>query len=259
MKCFIGLYDILGFKSLRNSLGSQRLFNQYTNFINPIIQHSAANGGIVTNNGYLPKNNPLSIRYKIFSDTVLFLTNDDSFDSFFKITLSSKKLLQFSYGGTKMTFRGAIGYGDFYEYNDIFLGTAIEDAYISESKQVWSGCMLTKDCVNFITANDYVNIYKRIFDQDLNQTTDPDKIKRLKEARELFLLYDVPIYNNPKTGAATYSKEETYVINWAVNLSIPNNNIHTSFNNPGTSSHAKMIINNTQDFFTFARNYLDSI
>ena len=59
------------------------------------------------------------------------------------------------FAGHKATLRGAIGYGDLiYDANSIWVGSAIEDAYVAASSQVWSGYSFTSACGEFYQQMD---------------------------------------------------------------------------------------------------------
>jgi hypothetical protein len=146
VNCFVAMFDIIGFKALRDRLGTASLYQRYVRGISPMITHAAAGSGKIAEvNGekmYVPNFTPLSPGFRVFSDTVIFSTSDDSFLSFLSIIHSSFVLLQSGFNGGKAPYRGAIGWGDLInDTSGILIGSAIEDAYVGESSQAWAGCM----------------------------------------------------------------------------------------------------------------------
>lgn len=229
---FLAFFDILGFKNLRATRGSKGLYHLYKKFIEPMVEHSAASGGKIVKlndeNLCFPNISKKSIKYKIISDSMILFTEDSSLESFHKIINSSFQLLQSGFSGSKAPLRGAISYGDLInDQKDIYVGSAIEDAYWNESRQVWSGCILTDNCRSYI-ENEKYNIPKNIIVE-----------------------YNCPMQENPKESKIKYFKEEKLVLNWTLNMY--DNAIVQSF--PKSSSkHAIRIQNNTIDFEKWARN-----
>jgi hypothetical protein len=249
------MFDVLGFKALREEKGTSGLHQQYLRGILPAIQHSAAGKSkIVESNGQkvlVPDFTPSSLGYSIFSDTVIFFSENDSFESFCKIVNSSFSLLQLGFAGGKSPFRGAIGCGDL--INDprgILLGSGIEDAYIGESSQAWAGAMLTPSCRELSEREGYIEKYKARhleigaqMEEEIKRTSAIENSKRL-------VLYDVPIQKNPKDGPAIYETARTYAIDWTIRMyeGASDQSFASS-----TSSHAQTIAANTKAFETWAR------
>ena len=86
---FVGMFDVLGFKALREEKGTEGLHQQYIRGILPAIQHSAAGkskSSVVDGQSVLvPDFTATSLSYRIFSDTVIYFSADDSFESFVEI------------------------------------------------------------------------------------------------------------------------------------------------------------------------------
>jgi hypothetical protein len=254
--CFVGMFDIVGFKALRARKGTEGLYQQFIRGILPAITHSAAGKSKTeTINGtpmYVPDFAGSTLRYKVISDSVIFYTPDDTFDSFFTILNSSFLLLQFGFNGGKAPYRGAIGWGDLIDDPaGILLGSAIEDAYIGESMQVWAGAMLTEECRNFVDKNSYIQQITALFEQ-FSQMPHDDSQKRIvrEDARKL-VVYSVPTQINPKDGPVKYSTLSTYVIDWTIRMY--ENASHKAFDS-STNLHASTIAQNTREFEQWARN-----
>lgn len=249
--CFVGMFDIIGFKALREKKGTAGLHQQFTRGIIPAIQHSAAGRGKTENiNGvqvYVPDFSEVSVKFRAISDSVIFFTKDDSFDSFFSIVNSAFMLLQFGFNGGKAPYRGAIGWGDLIDDpNGILIGSAIEDAYAGESSQAWAGAMLTQSCRDFAISKNYIDKYKTIH---LQLADNIQKHNAIKNARKL-VGYDVPTQFNPKDGSVTYDVLSTYAIDWTIHMY--EGASEKSFD-PSTNTHAKMIAKNTSTFEQWAR------
>jgi hypothetical protein len=104
------MFDIIGFKALRQKVGTAGLHRQFLRGILPGIQHSAAGRGkSIQHEGhdiYLPDFHEWSVGYRYISDTVIFFTPDDSFGSFLSMVNSAFMLLQFGFAGGKAPYRG---------------------------------------------------------------------------------------------------------------------------------------------------------
>ena len=253
--CFVGMFDIIGFKALREKKGTAGLYQQFTRGILPLFQHAAAGRGKTANiNGtqlYVPDFSEASVKFRAISDSVIFFTKDDSFDSFLSIVNSAFMLLQSGFCGGKAPYRGAIGWGDLIDDpNGILIGSAIEDAYAGESSQAWAGAMLTQSCRDFVTNKSYIENYKAIHLQIAAELADDiQKRNAIENARRL-VEYSVPTQVNPKDGPATYNKLPTYAIDWTIRMY--EGASEKSFD-PSTSAHAKMIAENTFIFEQWAR------
>lgn len=219
--CFVGVFDVIGFKALRSALGTTGLVQKYERGLLPMVQHSAAgqskteerNGVEVS----VPDFNENSINYRIFSDTVIYWTSDNTLLSFLMIVAASTKLLSSGFG-MKMPVRGAIGYGDLLAKAEIMVGSGIEDAYLWEQQQAWVGVSLTPTCEAFCREHSYVEARRRMFSDSAEQTSDDwTKARALKEARRI-VRYDVPLQTNPKDGPVIYSDRESYALDWTLNV-----------------------------------------
>jgi hypothetical protein len=251
--CFVGLFDIIGFKELRQALGTAELMKKYERAILPLIQHSAAgrhktedrDGQQVS----VPDFHEHSAQYRVFSDTVIFWTKDDSFLSFLIIVTASSQLAAVGFA-LRSPFRGAIGHGDLLENREIIVGSGIEDAYIWEQRQAWAGVSLTPDCEEFCVRNGYLEGRRREFLEAVERADDAhEKAKFLKEVRRL-VRYPVPLQTNPKDGPVTYSSRDSIALDWTLNVF--EGAAEKSMDKP-RSSHAHSIKDNTLSFEKWAR------
>ena len=251
---FVAMFDFLAFKALRKELGTEGIHQLYIHSILQLIQHAIALKGkkIQRNeqNVSIPDFGYQSLNYRIVSDSIILFADGSSFDHFLKIIAASHKLLCSGFVGHKATLRGAIGYGDLiYDANSIWVGSAIEDAYVGESSQVWSGCSLTSACEKFVLENEYISKYKNWCDVALVQESDSRKGENIKKAKKRIVEYNIPEQSNPKTGVK-YSERMGYVLDWTLNVY---EGAGVKAFSETTSNHAKKIIENTRLFEVWAR------
>lgn len=202
---------------------------------------------------FVPDPGPFSLDYRIFSDSILLFAYGDTFDHFFRTITAAHRLLASGFAGHKAPLRGAIGYGDLImDNNSIWIGSAIEDAYVGESKQVWSGCALTTDCALFAEQQGYLQAYQDFWSSYATQQTDPIALEDVKKAKKRIVKYPIPEQINPKAGAIEYSTREGYVLDWTLKM----------YEGAGTKAfpatanpHALRIIENTKQFEEWARQY----
>jgi len=249
------MFDFLAFKALREKRGTVGVYQLYKRSLLPQIQHSAAlRGKVVQRDGknlYVPDFNNYSIEYRVVSDTIILFVKGDSFDHFLRMVAASHRLLCSGFAGHKAPLRGAIGYGDLiFDPNSIWIGSAIEDAYCGESRQIWSGCSLTSACEEFISANDYIEKYKDFFETAQKAENDPHKLENILKTKKRLCVYDIPEQFNPKSGPVQYTSRKGYVLDWTLN--VYEGAGEKAFLESKTE-HAKKIIENTKAFEQWAR------
>ncbi len=85
----------------------------------------------------------VNCKYKFFSDTFIFYTENDSQDSFCGISAASELFFQAMFL-KEIPMRGCLNVGQLYadEENGIFFGRALIDAYKSSEGQNWIGFVL---------------------------------------------------------------------------------------------------------------------
>jgi len=252
ISCFVGMFDILGFRALRNSRSTAGLYQHFVRSTLPTIEHAAAGAReTITRNGQqfeVPKQGEFSCSYIGFSDTVIFSTPDDSFTSFLKIVRASRELLQSGFA-TKTPYRGAIGYGDLIPGPPVFIGSAIEDAYLGEQSQVWAGCMLTSVAREFIDSRRYLSEFRDFLAAETANLSENQREKVLLAGKHI-TDYSVPVSRNPRNSVAEYLTFSTYVIDWTVGMFA---GAAAQAFNPAEEDHPARIIQNTIDFEEWAR------
>jgi len=252
---FVAMFDFLGFRALRQQRGTAGVYNLYTKGLLPQIQHAAAlRGKTIERNGqsvYVPDPNSYSVDYRIVSDSILLFVYGNTFDHFFRLISASYRLLCSGFSGHKAPLRGAIGYGDFIHDRDTtWIGSAIEDAYSGETRQVWSGCALTPTCADFAEREGYFEEYRNVLLAFEQQESDERAVKNIRTARKRIVKYVIPEQDNPKTGPVEYSTRDGFVLDWTLNMY---EGAGQKAFSQTTDLHASRIIENTSRFEQWAR------
>ncbi len=254
--CFFAMFDILGFKALRNRLGTEGLYNLYRRIIITDIEHAFMPKFQYVSSADRPTvaiPDPTSKRADclLFSDTITFFTVNDSLDSFINIVFTALEMQKSSLVPPRAPLRGAIAWGDIVADGPIIVGSAIEAAYTGEQSQVWAGCMLTSEAESFCENNHYFTTFHRIFSTALDSEQDADKKKSILKASKAIVRYSVPLQDKDSAGTATYYTEEHYVLDWTHGVYV--GAADKAFMEP-INNHQKTIRDNTKKFETWARN-----
>ena len=79
----------------------------------------------------------------VFSDTILLISEDDSFEASAKTLLVSWRLMQ-SFMTGRLPLRGGIAFGDMQidDTNQLHMGRALTEAHLQEASQAWAGCVI---------------------------------------------------------------------------------------------------------------------
>jgi hypothetical protein len=252
---FVAMFDFLGFKSRRKIRGTSGLHSLYTRALLPLIQHSAAmRGKTVEREGrpvYVPDPAPYSVACRVISDSILLFANGNTFDDFLRIVSASHNLLCGGFGMPNAPLRGAIGYGELIlDDSAIWIGSAIEDAYEGESKQVWSGCAFTKTCIEFVEQQKYLESHQTLFESLSDLETDEPVRAKIEKAKRRIVKYQIPEQTNPKTGPVEYTTREGYALDWTLNVF--EGASRKIFSEP-PEPHAQRIVENTGEFEKWAR------
>jgi len=153
-KRFVAVCDILGFKNLvKNRDITQLVTGDFALFRRLV--------GFALNHGGVPELPPqlsairgrAQVGFAWFSDTLFIYAKDDE-DLSCRDVLESVGWLLFLTMWTSTRLRGGISYGEFYAepHNEIYVGSAIVEAYKLEQAQQWAGAALTKSAANRIPA-----------------------------------------------------------------------------------------------------------
>ena len=257
--CFLAMFDVLGFKRLRKERGTSGLHQLYMRMLIPSIQHAAASRTkTITVDGQrhvVPDETSWLVGFRVFSDTIVYVTNDDTFASFLAVLTASFKLLKSGFCGSKAPFRGAIGYGDLItEPAGVLLGSAVEDAYKGEQSQAWAGCSLTPSCQAHVEQAGFLALHDQLFAKAAEATEDTEDAatrKKLTLRRGLLVEYDIPTQHNPKSGPIQYATRRGLALDWTIQ--VYEGAAVKSFY-PSDDAHAKVKAENTRVFEEWARS-----
>jgi hypothetical protein len=249
---FVAFFDFLGFKAWRAKQSTQALYALYKDILLPTIKLSAALDSREGVDGhgqpvFVPVVDELSLRVMTASDSVLLVSNGDSFGHFMRIVTASHSLLGYGFAGHGAPLRGAIGHGDLiFDDDSICVGSALEDSYAHESRQVWAGCSFSENSQAFCEASGY---FARL--QAVRDIPDDGKVPehdRMVNTIAAFVVdYDIPLYENPKDGAARYYSRPGKAVNWTDLISSKKKLL------PPSDEHSKRIAQNTFDFERWVR------
>lgn len=254
-KCFFAMFDIIGFSNLLKERGSEGLYRLYSNAVLPMLQHAAMpvskleekNGKTVS----VPDPTSQRVYFTFFSDTIIYYSKDDSFESFFSIVLTSLQLLVSGFGGLKAPYRGAIGHGDIIaDSSGILLGTSLIDAYKGEQSQMWAGCILTEACESICVEKKYFDLLQNYLETALQTETDEVKRTKIKKTQKTLIKYNVKKQKKTNDKPIVYFEQEHIVLDWTHNIYV--GAAEKSFN-PSDIPHQEMIRRNTIEFEKWVR------
>jgi hypothetical protein len=134
--CWVSCFDILGFGERVNELKEHPdVFVEvyYRNILRKSISLCNSNNEVLS-----------KVHFLWFSDTFIFVTEDDSFGSYVSVNQLSRRFFdtQIISG---LPLQGALSVGQIYysKNENIIVGTSLIDAYIYASGQNWIGFILT--------------------------------------------------------------------------------------------------------------------
>ena len=146
-QCFVGLFDILGFKDLVKNHELDRVWRAYDD-----VKTKTSN--IKYNLESLFQKKLITIDN--FSDTFLIYTADHSEkenkDEYFKALMATCDALFHSANTNELPIRGAITVGELIVNDGVHIGKPIIDAYEMEQKQEWIGCWISDDVINALSS-----------------------------------------------------------------------------------------------------------
>lgn len=246
---YVAYLDILGFKDLVANNSPERVYELYDKVFTEVFTHALVGGqlqliseGGETSFAYDPKS--IDVNSLIVSDSIILWTNDTSVDSFIRILVTVKFVLNYMYK-TGIPLRGAIVKGHLDKITKTLeskrdnsvttlIGSGLVKAYSLEGEQEWSGCMVDKECIDFYEQIVYEGVAKH----------DAPHIEFLV-GQSLLLKYPVPKKNN--------LTEDEYVIDWITmgHTTIPGTNVEGRFSEYEkgiVSDKVKKMIQNTVQF-----------
>lgn len=152
---YVAFFDILGFSNWVETMGSKEVFVYIRGFLNLMVR--ACMPKSVVNPDMTVDLESSRISYIIFSDSIVYYSKDDSYESFHSMLKVCAELICMVICGPTRMIRGAISHGEFYAdpENNAYVGKALIDAYRLEGNQEWLGVSLDSNIegtVNFIQA-----------------------------------------------------------------------------------------------------------
>lgn len=224
----VAFLDILGFKDLLGKNGADAIADKYSHVIHLVKSF---------NRDLLPNSEEPSLfairseetRWcisKIFSDSIILVSLEDSEESCLRLLLYVWRLLQACLS-IQMPFRGGIAYDEMCvdEDNEIFLGRALTKAYELEGAQEWIGAVIHEDI-------------EKAFPNIFNGTICP-------YLKNIFLKYSVPF----KGGA----RKRLHTMNWRFNL-----NVEEGTRSLMPYSTDKSVIKKVQNTLKYAQDVVQS-
>ena len=148
-ECFVGLFDILGFKDLVKEEKLHKVYSLYKSVCNDFEESVNGINTISTGFKKVPTGKE-AISFHVFSDTFLVHTYSVS-DRDFLVLLSVCDSLFLAGNKHNLQIRGATAVGELIVSDGIEIGQPIIDSYKDEKMQDWIGCWITNKCIERIT------------------------------------------------------------------------------------------------------------
>lgn len=214
---YFAFLDILGFKALVKNNDHKILVELYENlfsfpvtFYNNFINNEQKN----LEERFGQNFNPSGLRLVNISDSIVFWTKNSREQSLIELLYAIKLLMSVSMK-LGIPLRGAVVMGDIevIEKNGkiSIIGKGLVHAYELEKKQKWSGCMIDNGIFTFLKS----------FQREIIKKDGPLRIEKLKR---LIVKAEVPIEEDKIDKTI-----KRFVINWADNLKMTNEEIYDSF------------------------------
>lgn len=238
---YVAFLDVLGFRELVKNNTHQELVEIYKRLVNFQVEfyehyHREIEKQKTEKFGEYFK--PTGLRLVNISDSILLWTKDSKENSLLELANAVKFLMSTSIS-IGIPLRGAIVKGDIEilekEKSMSIIGIGLVNAYEAEGKQNWAGCSISHGIFTYLWS-----VKNVILEQE-----SPHRFEKLDS---LFVETDIPFKDKKRKG---------YVINWAKNLELSEDQIRDSFSkynkrkneSPEIASKVDMIIQNTIDFY----------
>ena len=143
-KRFVAFFDILGFSSWVENIGSKEVFTYVRGFLNLMVRASLPES--IVNQDMSVELSKSDIGYINFSDSILFYSVDDSYQCLKTMLKICGEFMNVVICGPSRMLRGAIAHGEFYADPKVnaYVGKALIDAINLEGDQEWIGLSLHK-------------------------------------------------------------------------------------------------------------------
>lgn len=154
---FIAFLDILGFKDIVDNNSHEDLIKIFEDIIEKNYEFTISLLAKATVKEKDKVEESYQINSMLVSDSLIFWTDNNSPMSLTYLILTVQQLLHYGIG-KGIPLRGTITMGPLFfkkntyntnkeNFSTILIGKGFTDAYTNESKQNWSGCIITKECV----------------------------------------------------------------------------------------------------------------
>ncbi|NVO10542.1 MAG: hypothetical protein HXX16_11315 [Bacteroidales bacterium] len=215
---YVGLLDILGFKELALRNNHQELIKIYDLFDKVVKRGLTLFKESFQNDEFKPRVDSIKINSLTISDSLILWTENTKFHHFINLVVTIRAILSEAMR-CGIPLRGTIVVGPISVREEKLnsntenikltcFGKSIVDAYTLSEKQNWSGCIITKECIER-----YQMSFEELKLRPSKYTNDQiDKSLSLSslENKKLLRKYLVPL----KDGKLA----EEYVINWVNEL-----------------------------------------
>lgn len=239
-QAFVAMFDVLGFRALRKTIGAKNLIGIYHDLVVSRIPKLKAQVAVELAKGYGASDRfaeyiyyRFSPSHIFFSDTILLYTREPLNTAYLGLLMLCKAIM--TEGFVKRTpLRGALVWGELLEdaKSRILVGEAIESAYRLEQEQVWSGLVIDGSA-HLRQASRAADPYDEFFDRVVVHKDVPRVVH-----------YAVPIQRRSKDGRR-YDTRTMAVLDWTTDIDA--STAIRAFRDP-TEKHAKMILRNTIEF-----------
>ena len=233
MKRFVAFLDILGFKDLVENNSIDSLQTIYEKSIKKAYKFSKEIWDEVAEKESIDNYHIDSL---IISDSVIFWSEKDDFNSYTHLIITVQFFMYTSFK-EGIPLRGAIVYDELERLKltvsdkdsfqtPIIFGKALTRAYIHESKQNWSGCIISEECIQKLKkvtpqGDDVLSVEKLINGKVIGTFNVPFKSGKVKE-------YYTVIWSNardndvinPDDVRVAFGKHNKQIEDWDVEMKI---------------------------------------
>lgn len=220
--CYVAFLDILGFKEVVKHNSHSKLEKLYETIEDYVLKDIHLNGNL--------KNDLIdsTINCYLISDSIILWSNDKKSISFLHLAILVNRIMVGSFMAD-LPIRGGISSGAITNkkttLGNTLFGKGLTNAYLLESKQEWSGCIIAHG----------------IIDEILKENSDASKyIKRTP----VFVKYNVPFKKEVN--------EDYWTLNWPLILVRDNDALRKMFEGKGKKSDKEDVlikISNSIDFY----------
>jgi hypothetical protein len=190
-KCFVALFDILGFSDLVKTGQLQSVYRTYRETVRTFRSWQK----II----FKEKTGFPMVKSEVFSDTFLLYVETCTDDGFSAI-LGMCNALIFSAVENGLMIRGAVTAGELIISRGAVIGKPIVEAYEHEQRQEWMGCWLTAGCIREVSEEKLNGLVTEGLILDYNIPLKSEDVKSyyaLNWVRFMTIIYQFVYEGNP--------------------------------------------------------------